>query len=383
MIRRLILALLILCLTAPLNSSAKAQKIPTIGFMQLVSHPALDAARNGAAKALTDAGFVDGKTAKFIFANAENDIPSLTTIAQSFLDKGVDLIIATSTPALQAAYKVTKDLQGPPIVFNSVTSPYTAGVAETACRHPGWVIGTQALAPFADTMPLIFSVAPKAKVVGYIYNPAEANSVANTKIITPLAEKLGLKLEIQTITATSEVSAAAAALVAKKVDVFYVATDSTLVAGLEALVKVANENKIPVIASDPSSAARGAVIAQGLDYTQDGIDTGKIAALILQNKIDVSKTKINRQTTNLLAVNLDAADAQGVKIPDDLLAKAKIIIKGGKNTAPAAATMSAAQQSDADAAFMKALQCTPEEMAATAAPTQPPAAATQAATQAK
>jgi putative ABC transport system substrate-binding protein len=373
MARKLLLVLIVALTVVSfgIGVPTKAQKKPTIGFMQLVSHPALDAGRIGAVESLKAAGFEDGTTATFIFANAENDIPTLATIAQSFLDKNVDLIIATSTPALQAAYKATQSTEGPPVVFNVVTSPYAAGAAEAPCRHPKWVIGTQALAPYAETMPLIFQAKPDAKVVGYIYNPAEANSVANTKIITPLAEKLGLKLEIQTIANTSEVKTAAEALVSRKIDVFYVATDSTVVAGFEALVKVANDNKIPLIASDPASSRRGAVIAQGLDYLQEGRDAGRIAVAILQGKLDISKTKIIMQKTNQLAVNLDAAEAQGVKLPEDLLAKANNIFKGGEDTVKkAVATISAAQMAEADAAFMKALVCTPEELAATAAPTQ-------------
>jgi hypothetical protein len=77
------------------------------------------------------------------------------------------------------------------------------------------------------------------------------------------------------------------------------------------------------------------------------------------------------QKTNQLAVNLDAAEAQGVKLPEDLLAKANNIFKGGEDTVKkAVVTADAAQMAEADAAFMKALICTPEDLAATAAPTQ-------------
>jgi putative ABC transport system substrate-binding protein len=357
----LVIAALVLSNSA-IAAPAKAQKMPVIGFMQLVTHPALDAGREGAVKALNDAGFVDGKTAKFLFANAENDIPTLATIAQKYLDQDVDLIIATSTPAAQAAYKATAELENPPIVYNVVTSPYAAGLAQSPCVHPAWVIGTQALAPYEATVPLIFKIKPEAKTVGYIYNPAEANSVASTKIIQPIMDKLKLTMVVQTIASSSELTSAAQALADKKVDVFYVATDSTVVAGLEALIKVANENKIPVIGSDPASAKRGAVIAQGLDYFQEGLDAGRIAAAILNKKLDISKAKINAQKSTQLALNLDSAEAQGVTIPDDLVASAALVYKGGQNVVKAAATMAATQPAGGDDPFMKALTCTQEDL---------------------
>ena len=212
----LLLVLLLLGLVvAP--SMAQDDEETVIGFMQIVSHPALNDARDGAAAALTAAGYVDGENARYLYGNAEGDFPSLATIVADFLDEGVDVIVATSTPALQAAYSATAELgeDAPLVVFNSVTSPYAAGVADASCLHPDWVVGTQALAPFADIMPLIFEIVPDADTIGYIYNPAEANSVANTDIILPLAEEMGLTVEVQTISNSSEVPTAAEALVSK------------------------------------------------------------------------------------------------------------------------------------------------------------------------
>ncbi|MCP5100580.1 MAG: hypothetical protein GY943_33950, partial [Chloroflexi bacterium] len=101
-----------------------------IGMMKIVSHPALDAEQQGVKERLADAGFIEGENLTILEGNAEGDIATLSTIAQQFIDEGVNLIVATSTPALQAAYNATKDLDNPPaIVFNAVTSPYAAGVA--------------------------------------------------------------------------------------------------------------------------------------------------------------------------------------------------------------------------------------------------------------
>jgi putative ABC transport system substrate-binding protein len=298
--------------------------LPVVGLMKLVSHPALDAEQQGVKDALAAAGFIDGETVRLLEANAEGDIPTLTTIAQRFLDEGVSLIVATSTPALQAAYNVTKDQQGPPIVFNAVTSPYAAGIANAPDDHPAWVIGIQALAPVEDALALIPAIIPGITTVGYIYNPAEANSVVNTEIAIPEAEKLGLTFEVTTISNSSEVQTAAEALVARGAEAFFVSTDSTVVAGLEALVKVANDNDIPLFANDPASAQRGAAVALGLDYYQDGLDTGALAVAILNGELDIAATPIERQRKGSLAVNLIAAADQGLTIPQEYIDQAAV-----------------------------------------------------------
>lgn len=331
----LVLALLLAACPAPpalptggdAAPATEADEVPVIGLMKIVSHPALDAEQQGVKDALTAAGYVDGETIRILESNAEGDIATLSTIAQRYVDEGVDLIVATSTPALQAAFNATKDAGGPPIVFNAVTSPYAAGVAAAADDHPDWVIGIQALAPVEDAMALVKEVLPDLQNLGYIYNPAEANSVVNTEIAVPEAESLGINLEIATIANSNEVQTAAEALVARGVEAFFVSTDSTVVAGLEALVKVANDNDIPLFANDPASAARGAALALGLDYYQDGLDTGVLAVGILDGSLDIGATPIERQRAGSLAVNLAAAGEQQLTIPQEIIDRAAQVIE--------------------------------------------------------
>ncbi|MCB0132383.1 MAG: hypothetical protein KDD78_16090, partial [Caldilineaceae bacterium] len=160
------------------------------------------------------------------------------------------------------------------------------------------------------------------QTVGYLYNPAEANSVVNTEVAEPAASEQAPASEIATISNSSEVQTAAEALVARNVDAFFVSTDSTVVSGLEALVKVANENDIPLFANDPSSAQRGAAVALGLDYYQDGLDTGALAVAILQGTLDIAATPIEQQEAGSLAVNPAAAADQGLELSQEFIDQA-------------------------------------------------------------
>lgn len=135
---------------------------------------------------------------------------------------------------------------------------------------------------------------------------------------------MGLTLEVTTISNSSEVQTAAEALLARGVEAFFVSTDSTVVAGLESLVKVANDNDIPLFANDPSSAERGAAVALGFDYYQDGLDTGALAVAILNGELDIAAIPIERQRKGSLAVNLTSATEQGLTIPQEYLDRADL-----------------------------------------------------------
>ncbi len=293
-----------------------------IGIMQIASHPALDAEREGVLASLAAAGFVEGANLTVDAQNAEGDIATLSTIAQKFVDDEVNLIVTISTPAIQAALNATKDIKGPPLVFVAVTDPYAAGIATAPDDHPAWVIGLQALPPVADAMAMIEELVPGVQKVGIVWNPAEKNSEVATKLARETATEMGIELLEANVADSSEIQTAAESLIAQDIEAFFISTDSTVVSGFEALVKVANENQIPLFANDPASAKRGAVAALGLDYYQDGLDGGKIAASILAGEADPADLTIERQRAGSLAVNLDAAQAQGVKVPGTVLDRA-------------------------------------------------------------
>jgi len=350
-----------------LPAFAQDEDLPKVGIFKFVSHPALDANEQGIVDTLAAAGYVDGETVELFIASGEGEIAAMNTIAENFVfDENVDVIMAISTPALQAAFNVTSDFADDnptPIFFSSVTSPYAAGVAETSCIKPAWITGSQAFAPFDQTVPLIFELVPDAVNVGYIYNSAEANSVANTEAIAPIMEELGLNMEIQEIANSSEVPTAAEALASQGVDVFFIGTDSTVVAGLEGLIAVANESEIPLIVSDPSSGLRGAVLGQGLDYYQEGVDSGRMAVAYLNGELDVATTSISRQQATALVVNLDAAAAQNVTVPQELIDTAGTIVENGEQTVAERMEMGEEEMAAATEEFLAGLECTEELIA--------------------
>ena len=77
---------------------------------------------------------------------------------------------------------------------------------------------------------------------------------------------MGLKIVKATASNSSEVQAAAQSLVGR-VDAIAVIGDNTAVSALETIIKVCEQNKIPLLAGDPDSVKRGAAAGYGFDYT--------------------------------------------------------------------------------------------------------------------
>jgi putative ABC transport system substrate-binding protein len=303
---------------------APAGKTFTVGIVQFVSHPALDAARKGTIDALADNGYKDGTNLKLDVQNSQGDVATANSIAQRFKDANPDLVVAIATPPYQAMLNVSKIDGKPPLVFNSIVDPFavSGGLLKSPTDKPPFVTGLQALPPVEEAMRLAQRCVPAARKFGIIWNPTEANSVVVTGVAREAAPKLGVELIEQTISKSDEVLQAAQALITKGIDLFFVSTDSTVVAAFEAVVKVANDNKKPLFANDPSSAARGASAALGIDYEQVGYESGQMASMFLSGK-SMSEIKVEKASLGLLAINTKAANEQGVTFPADVMKDVK------------------------------------------------------------
>jgi len=114
---------------------------------------------------------------------------------------------------------------------------------------------------------------------------------------------------------------AAAQSLAGRVDAVSVLTDNTVVSALDSVIKVCQDNKIPLIAGDIDSVKGGAVAAYAFDYHDHGVQAGAMAVKVLQGT-PISQIPVEYAKNLQLAINLEAAKAMGVTIPDALKAKA-------------------------------------------------------------
>lgn len=283
-----------------------------IGITQIVSHPSLDAAREGFKEALTNAGL----QATFDENNAQGDQATATSIATKFNTGNYDLVLAIATPTAQAAAQV---ITSKPILFTAVTDPVAAELVASNENPGGNVTGTTDLNPVADQIKLVKRLKPDARTVGVIYSSGEVNSAVQVELAKAAAQAEGLELVEKTVTNTGEVAQAAATL---DVDAIYVPTDNNVVSGLAAVVQVAEQKQTPLIVGEGDSVREGGVITVGIDYHKLGVQTGEMAVRILTEGADPATMPVEAQKEYATYVNTAAAERMGVTIPADLMAGA-------------------------------------------------------------
>jgi putative ABC transport system substrate-binding protein len=261
--RNIILAALITCGSIfYLNSNTPHQDIVCI--TQIVPHPSLDLIRQGIQDTLKD------KNIKIEFQDAQGNITLTTQIAHKFISMNPKVIVPITTPSAQGVLSVSSSI---PIVYAAVCDPEASKLVSNNERV---VVGVCDFPPLKEQMDLIKKMCPKAKRIGVIYNPSEANSVA---IVAKLKKEHHIIEGV--VSNVTNIGGALDALL-PKIDVLYIPNDNTVVSALAQILKKAH--KIPVFASDPQSVERGCVAAVAFDQYKIGQQTGDMVLRILKGE---------------------------------------------------------------------------------------------------
>ena len=299
---------------SPSTAAVDKTKAFKVGISQIVTHPALDATVNGIKDELTAQGFTN---VSYDLQNAEGDMATTASIAQKFAGDTLDLAIGVATPTAQA---LAKAITTSPVLFTAVTDPVGAGLVQDPNAPSANITGVSDMQPVKPILELVVALRPDAKAVGMVYNTGESNSVFLVTQAEKDAASMGLTIIKAPASTSAEVQAAAQSLIGRA-DAIAVIGDNTAVSALESIIKVAQQNKMPLVAGDPDSVKRGAVAAYGFDYYDLGKQTGAMAAKLLSGT-PVSDIPVEFAQNLQLSINEKAAAAQGVTIPQDLIDKA-------------------------------------------------------------
>lgn len=315
----LLIALLMLALMLPAMAETK---VPVIGILQYVQHPALDAAREGFIKGLADEGFVEGENIKLDIQNANADQSTASTIADHFIGQDTDLVLAIATPAAQALANKTSTM---PILATAVTDFIAAGLVKSY-DAPGFnVSGTTDMNPVEAQVRLVKRLVPEAKTLGLLYTSSEINSKIQADLAKAEAELLGLEVIEVTVNNTNDVQQAAISIL-EQVDALYVPTDNIIAASMPLVAEEAVTRKVPIIVGEENQVLSGGTATEGLSYFKLGVQTGHMAAKLLRGEAKIGEMPIETQSEFETLINKTFMDAVGLTIPDDLLPFAKDIV---------------------------------------------------------
>lgn len=297
------------------------EKQPKIGVLQFVSHPALDEIYQGFLSELNKQGYKDGKNIKLVFQNAQGDQNKLLTMSQYLREEKVSVSVGIATPSAQALANVMSDKQ--PVVLGAVSDPKAAGLVSNNEYPGGYITGVSDQAPVKEQIQLMKELLPNLKRVGILYSSSEDNSSAQVKKFKQLAPS-DWDVKEYSVPTHNEIKQMTQVMV-QEVEAIYIPIDNTIADGLEMVVQLADDKKVPIIPSAETMVEAGGLATVGINQFKLGEQTAKMTIDILEHKKKPGDMPIYTFNTGDKVINQKKAEELGIKIPKQLTSYLKVL----------------------------------------------------------
>jgi len=227
------------------------------------------------------------------------------------------LIFAIGNKAAQVAKMNIFDV---PIVFSLVINPEQYGLTG------GNICGVSLDVSPQDQLKMLKEVAPSARKVGVIYNPAKnENIVYDAKSV---ARNLGLEIIAKKAITRADVSEAIDDL-SGRIDAFWMIIDPLVAnrAVLKRLLLFTLTERVALMVPAEAFVKEGGLLAADVDYLSIGRQAGEIANQILVSAGTPRSIGVKTPSDVGLVVNLKTARTIGLSIPQSIIDEAAKVIE--------------------------------------------------------
>ena len=315
-------ALVLLAALGPAGAQPAGQ-IPRVGFLGAGSSISanVEAFRQG----LRELGWAEGKNIVIEYRFAEGRFDRLPDLAADLVRLKVDVMTAAPTPGAVAAKKATGTI---PIVMVGVGDPVGLGLIATLARPGGNVTGLSfdAGMEIGKGLEIIKETLPNARRVAVLSNPANPGQPAAMKNLKAAARSLGVELRFLEAQGPDEFDGVFATMAKERVEALLVVTDSTFYIQRARLADLATKHRLPAVCGFRDYAEAGALMSYGPSVVAMYQRAALFVDRILKGAQPAS-LPVEQPTKFELVINLKAAKALGLTIPQSLLLRADDVVE--------------------------------------------------------
>ncbi|MBV7337798.1 ABC transporter substrate-binding protein [Chloroflexi bacterium TSY] len=292
-----------------------------VGVVNLT--PMLDPVYEGFRNGLQEMGYIEHENIEYVYHEATGSIEFLDQAVDDLLAQNIDLILAISTPAAQAAQGATLDNEIP-VVFVPIFDPVAAGLVDSLQQPGKNLTGVHWGIAEARRLEWLIKIAPETKRIYIPYNPNDQSPVLALAKVQEAADLLGVELITREARTADEIEYATRH-VPENIDAILLLPDSLVASRHATLLQTAIEHKLPYSVPASELAEQGGLISFGHMSIVSGHIAARIAAQILEG---VPVADLPVETAEFfLAINIQTAEAIGLEISNEILSQADIIIR--------------------------------------------------------
>ena len=311
-------------LAAPLASDAQPSgRMVRIGYLmeRSGSTPWDEAFLEG----LHALGYVEGRNITIEYRWAGTGGEQLPALAAELVALKVDVIVTAGTPATLAAKGSTSTI---PIVMASSPNPVTTGLVASFAHPGGNVTGQSVFGQELSSkrLEILREAIPKLSRVGALYNAANPAMPPQFKETEAAAKVLGLQVQPMGARIPDDLENVFAATKRWGVGGVVILSDSSTIGHRSQIGAAAAKNRLPTMFANRAYLEGGGLMSYGPNIT----DSFRRAATYVDKILKGAKPgdlPIEQPTKFELVINLKAANALGLTIPQSLLQRADDVIQ--------------------------------------------------------
>jgi putative ABC transport system substrate-binding protein len=309
--------------TWPLAARAQQPRLPTVGILGGATAATWGTWTPAFVRRLAELGWIEGRTVAIEYRWAEGRPERAAEMAAEFIRLKVDVIL-TAGGVLAAVKPVTSVI---PIVFATATDPVGAGFAASLARPGGNATGLslQTTDHAAKRVELLRELMPAARRLAILVNSRNPGAVLELREAETAIRALGLEPSLHEIQRAEDIAPAFGAMKGQA-DALYVCTDVLVNVHRVRINTLALGARLPTMYSIREYVEAGGLMSYGPNLA----DMFRRAADYVDKILRGAKPgdlPVEQPTKFDMAVNVTVAKALGLKVPENILARADEVIE--------------------------------------------------------
>jgi putative ABC transport system substrate-binding protein len=309
----------------PLAARAQSPALPLIGFLNVGSPGAFERYMASFRRGLNDAGYFEGHNLKIEYRWAEGRYDQLPVLASELAQLRVTAFVCVASTVALAAKKADPTT---PIVFLLGDDPIRVGLVTSFHRPAGNATGVTlfTLATVTKRIELLHELVPGEAPFAVLVNPNSAMAHVELTEAQAAAQMIGRQVKAVNVGSEREFDRAFTTIADLRAGGLLVTTDPFFTGRSAQLAALATRHKIATNYSLRVFAEAGGLMTYGASMHDAYRQVGQYVARILNGE-KPADLPVMQPTKFELVINLKAAKAIALDVPDKLLALADEVIE--------------------------------------------------------
>ncbi|HEX9125261.1 MAG TPA: ABC transporter substrate-binding protein [Methylomirabilota bacterium] len=300
-----------------------AGKVYRIGYLSLRSGTGDrdEALRQG----LREVGYVEGRNLAIEYRWAAGKRERLTELATDLVRLKMDVIVAAGTLAAEAARRATTTM---PIVFAGVGDPVGSGLVSSLAHPGGNITGVTLLSTelAGKRLQILRELLPRLTRVTLLAHRNVSTTPLLISEMRAAAAQLGIQLAVQEMNVAADLPDAFSAMQRERAQALVVQLNPVTAENTNRIVELAAQHRLPAMYYVREFVDPGGLVSYGPHLHENYRQAATLVDKILKGTRP-SDLPIEQPTKFELVVNLKAAKALGLTVPQSLLQRADEVVQ--------------------------------------------------------